>query len=112
MTVYHVSTERKIPRLNAVHPTLGIVVAVVPFFASYRESRERSVTTGLNGTEIRSVVHKMRFDYIGVSCGGCAVVLGLVAIVRAIPKRRWFVVLAGVLSLALGLFQVVRAFAI
>ena len=93
-------------QVNGVRPTLGVVVGVVPFFMSYRQTSTSTVTTD----EIRTVTHRTVFDYVAVPCGGVAIMLGLFGLVRGLTARKLSVAGIGVLAMALGLFQVVRGF--
>jgi hypothetical protein len=93
-------------KVNGVRPTLGVVIAVVPFFVSYRDFRETTVTAN----EIRTVTHKTAFDYVAVPCGALAVVLGILGLVRGVSARKIPVAVVSGVCLALGLFQAVRGF--
>jgi hypothetical protein len=95
-------------KVNAVLPGVGIGAGFLPFFISFRETHESSVTTTAGSTEIRNVTKKTAFDYVAVPCGAVAFVLGLVGLVRALSVKKWGVLGVGVAAMALGVLQIAR----
>jgi hypothetical protein len=108
------SSDSKRPqrdRVNAVRPMMGIAVGIVPFVTSYRTTRDSSVTVGESGTEIRTVIKRTSFDRVAVPCGGVALALGVVGLVRAVSVRNKLVGLVSVVAIVLGLLQIARGIA-
>jgi|HubBroStandDraft_2_1064218.scaffolds.fasta_scaffold196587_2 hypothetical protein len=97
-------------KVNGVLPGVGLAIGLLPFFLSFRETRESSFVMSADGAQISQTTHKMAFDYIAVPFGALAIVLGLVGLLRGLPARKLGVLGAGVAAMALGLLQVVRGF--
>ena len=95
-------------KVNAVLPGTGVALGVLPFFLSFRETRESSFVMSADGAQISQTTHRTAFDYVAVPCGALAIVLGLVGLFRALPARKLGVLGVGVAAMALGLLQVLR----
>ncbi len=95
-------------KATATLPGAGLAVGALPFFLSFRETRESSFVMSADGTQISQSTHRTAFDYVAVPCGALAIVLGLVGVLRGRAARKTAVLGAGAAAVALGLLQIAR----
>lgn len=89
----------------------GLVVGLIPFVISFRQSSSTSVTVTTEGVEQTVSESGSSFDYVALPAGALAIVLGVGALILALRssskvKATRLAIAAGVL--AIGAFQVVR----
>lgn len=105
------SSEQDAPKRSGLLSKIPIAlfISFVPFCASYRTTQ--SSTSTVNGEVVASNVETM--DYIALALGPVAIVLGLVAVKRALSgpaetKTRDLGLAAA--AIVVGLYQIARGF--